>query len=714
MASSAEKLCSTRSPVVQERVVSEQMAPSKHPAFLRLIHSSRGPEVSTPPLTAAGKAQESFLPSSRPGTLIFLVWGKASTDEMLDIFELSKPKVIFDLRIVPRFDLSLNRRQFFNLLKQYGCHYVDVLGRMGVSNLGDALLNPVLIAKEVTKFAEGLPFASSGPFVFLHDDKVIDDQYVSYFAKALVPAPGVDWQVYRPQIPGDQVAGRAAESENSQSQDPNDPTSLIRRAVFVSHATPEDNAFVTWLCSKLTAAGYEVWSDVTNLKGGDVFWQHIEEMIRLRAAKVIFVHSAHVKGKAGVRKEVYLALKVGDRNRLQRFVIPVRIDNTPFDDTLIELIDIQAIDCRHDWLAGLNSLIAVLQRDGVPRDAGFKSEQFAQLISLFNQPVSRIARSPETLTSNWLSVVTPPQQITFFACQGIKTSELPSIAARLSVPAYAYFTHIATTSNYDSFGRALSAMGLGEIGVRQRAAISWEDFVAARSGDLPSWKPKDARINASALLSKAWNLFLESRGAISAPLSNGRQFWFFADKHFQNNEIRFSHFSGRTVRRQLTGYSAKRRVFWHFGTQARPVLDHGSFQLILTPHVTFSGDGRSPLESKAQLHSLRRSFCRSWWNDRWRDLLQAYVVALADGSEVLRLDVGSSVPVQTTTRFRQYLSPVSLSDVDALAEEETLSLDYDEGDDSDEDYEGLLDFAGEVESPAMPPALETESNLPDE
>jgi hypothetical protein len=45
-----------------------------------------------------------------------------------------------------------------------------------------------------------------------------------------------------------------------------------RQALFISHATPEDNAFTIWLGAKLAAAGYEVWADVLRLRGGDD-WQ---------------------------------------------------------------------------------------------------------------------------------------------------------------------------------------------------------------------------------------------------------------------------------------------------------------------------------------------------------------------------------------------------------------------------------------------------------
>ena len=42
-----------------------------------------------------------------------------------------------------------------------------------------------------------------------------------------------------------------------------------KASIFLSHATPEDNDFTRWLAAKLTIAGYQVWSDLNNLKGGD-------------------------------------------------------------------------------------------------------------------------------------------------------------------------------------------------------------------------------------------------------------------------------------------------------------------------------------------------------------------------------------------------------------------------------------------------------------
>ncbi|MGH7707001.1 MAG: TIR domain-containing protein [Vulcanimicrobiaceae bacterium] len=43
--------------------------------------------------------------------------------------------------------------------------------------------------------------------------------------------------------------------------------SSASKAIFISHANPEDNAFTLWLAAKLSSLGYEVWADVMRLRG---------------------------------------------------------------------------------------------------------------------------------------------------------------------------------------------------------------------------------------------------------------------------------------------------------------------------------------------------------------------------------------------------------------------------------------------------------------
>ena len=58
-----------------------------------------------------------------------------------------------------------------------------------------------------------------------------------------------------------------------------------RRLVFISHANPQDNVITLWLATRLASAGYEVWSDLTKLIGGELFWDDIAEAIRVHSAK---------------------------------------------------------------------------------------------------------------------------------------------------------------------------------------------------------------------------------------------------------------------------------------------------------------------------------------------------------------------------------------------------------------------------------------------
>ena len=58
-----------------------------------------------------------------------------------------------------------------------------------------------------------------------------------------------------------------------------------RKAIFISHASPEDNPFTLWLGAKLAALGYEVWADVLRLTGGEDWRRKLENAIRERACK---------------------------------------------------------------------------------------------------------------------------------------------------------------------------------------------------------------------------------------------------------------------------------------------------------------------------------------------------------------------------------------------------------------------------------------------
>ena len=60
---------------------------------------------------------------------------------------------------------------------------------------------------------------------------------------------------------------------------------MTRNMLFISHANPEDNDFTRWLALQLAKDGHPIWCDLTELLGGERFWDNAEQAIRMRTVK---------------------------------------------------------------------------------------------------------------------------------------------------------------------------------------------------------------------------------------------------------------------------------------------------------------------------------------------------------------------------------------------------------------------------------------------
>ena len=95
---------------------------------------------------------------------------------------------------------------------------------------------------------------------------------------------------------------------------------------------------------------------------------------------------------------------------------------------------------------------------------------------------------------------------------------------------------------------------------------------------------------------------------------------------------------------------------WHSAVQAKaqffPVLAY-----LITNHVVFSENGQNLWDSRDRQHTARRSQCRGWWNDDWRDRMLAMMTWLAEGSDCITIDCGGSV-IEVASRPLTFTSPV--------------------------------------------------------
>ena len=98
----------------------------------------------------------------------------------------------------------------------------------------------------------------------------------------------------------------------------------MKDVVFISHATPNDNLFATWLATKLELCGYKVWVDVNNLSPSVDFWNTIDNLIRNEAVKFVFVASKTSvdNSRDGVQKELAIADKI--RRSTPQFIVSIR------------------------------------------------------------------------------------------------------------------------------------------------------------------------------------------------------------------------------------------------------------------------------------------------------------------------------------------------------------------------------------------------------
>jgi len=139
------------------------------------------------------------------------------------------------------------------------------------------------------------------------------------------------------------------------------------------------------------------------------------------------------------------------------------------------------------------------------------------------------------------------------------------------------------------------------------------------------------------------------------------------------------------------GYKTRKsgtKRHWHFAVSAKPAV-HPQPMLQVRAHVLFSDDGRTIWSSADAMHRARRSQCKQWWNDDWRDRILASMAWLVGDGTSLNLPVSAgSATVVVDPRPLEFLSPVTLLEPSgAILDEVVRDEDEDEDEDSIEDAE---------------------------
>lgn len=642
--------------------------PRKH---LRIVETAPRPVEHAPEAFEPVASERSLFATANPNILMFVDFTAVDEAEFLSLIISSKPTHIIDLRVVPRFDIgALNRKLVFSIFEKAGARYYDLGALIGPAHMRQNAGAPEPLARAGLDRVFKSDTAVKGPVAILVDGKSSAAAFTDAFAAIMDQANPSGWETMR--VP----AVRAG------------PVSGSRSIVFISHATPNDNPFASWLSTQLTLAGYEVWTDFERLGGGELFWDTIEDIIRNRAAKVIVAASGLAQTRAGVLDEIALALSIERNLGLSNFVIPLRIDDTNFLDFRANLQRRNILDFHGNWAAGLAQLLKVLESERVPSEAKDITSNVGKIIHDRLQTKLGLSNQPDPVSANWLQVLRWPS--------AVHASTLPVPANRIDdYTRTVQLPHVQFGDLLLSFAptAALSATLTG-VKANSSGAVATTEFLKGRWNQIPTLKSHIAQRMVSSLVRQAWERTARQRNLSAFALASGANCWFLKNGQLEGNKGPFIDREGKRRIKSLVGFSQKRNVFWHFAAELRPLPNHPE-TLVIKPHVMFSEDGITPLDSAARMHALRRGFCKSWWNDRWRDLIAAFLFFLSEGSDEISLDAGGD-GIGLSPNMSDFECPVSPIDADApISIEEALTGDEEDPDIDEE--EGAFTIAIELQ-----------------
>ena len=422
-----------------------------------------------------------------------------------------------------------------------------------------------------------------------------------------------------------------------------------RDIIFISHATPEDNDFTVWLASRLQADGFEVWIDKHALIGGEKFWQEIDLTIRNKAVKVLLVYSQNIcvqkqpgKLKLGIEKEKSLAESVASTDALKDFVILLNIDGSAYN-LFIGADMLNQIPFYENWAVGYSQLLKKFDKEDItPKNAPVGD--FAKWYEdeyILNSGVK--AMHELYYDSCWPIPDLPPTIYMYsFATDSIATH----IQQQLPYPAGKIANVI--TSFYDAQAFEVEVDGiLGVITYREKFEIKISDVVAGIGGEsFPT--ARDTQNHFKHLLQRILHSIMRNRQLSWYRMANKSLAYFFTSRML-GKAVKFQYLlRSKKVNKKKALYGRHLSSCWHFALSSKPVLSP-QIAFSFKSHIVFTEDGQKLWTDKDKMHSARRKKGRMMFNEDWRDMLIAFLHALCQG--------GNSVKIQLSPSFELSLNP---------------------------------------------------------
>ena len=391
----------------------------------------------------------------------------------------------------------------------------------------------------------------------------------------------------------------------------------MKDTIFISHATPDDNVFATWLATKLELFGYKVWVDVNDLDPSVDFWDTINKTIREEAIKFVFITSKSScdPNRDGVKKELAVADKMRKVN--PNFIVPVRVDDVSYSDLPVEILRLNVIDFSNDWADGLNELVKYLRKEAVPLVNNTQSSQF--YIDRWNSSQSAF-RSVLTddfneYCSNLFPVELPERVYIYHA------NEVEDILNERHIPLKKNKSVVITFACNNCMsswaGRDLDCITLNTTESIEKC-LEPQSYLGETIDNLSR--------DIISLVNWSVGEYFYSKGLRKYKTSNQRTsrnvYYFTHGEKFKR---------ANTKRAKVLSGKYKTTKHWHFGVSAFYV-QYPAPGIIVKWHLVFSDDNYKLLPDSSQI-SARRSKGRLMFNKEWKELLQTAMSFCSQGAD---------------------------------------------------------------------------------
>lgn len=396
---------------------------------------------------------------------------------------------------------------------------------------------------------------------------------------------------------------------------------ISKDIVFISHATPEDNEIAIWLASRLENAGYNVWVDKNELTGGEEFWDNIQDILTNKTVKFISIISNSSINKNGVKDEISYALELERKNNLSEFILPIKIEENvtvPINLGRKNYID----DFKTDWGTGLERVLNFLDKNNVPRN---NISNYKDLELVLRKDVVKLEKGNETIMSNQFKITLP--EFIFLYEKDTNANELPRTHEYYDYPVREFAGNLLSFFELQKINSIIESQQLVLV-----AKYKTDNFINEQYKEY-SYNSKKDDIDRvfKTLISKTFDMLFKNKGLKNIQWKHTCDWW-FPSNLIPDNKIYFTNYYDKKTYRVITGKSIQ--YIWHFCFRYR-IRSNDNFYIEISPRTIYTDDKDIVIPSDSRLNRIRISRTKTWYNEKWRDLLVGFMYWLNNGNDIV-------------------------------------------------------------------------------